>query len=89
MTFTIDLTASEEAYLVAAAKQRGIAPDEFLKQLVTNCLPKRADATFAEILAPVHEYSREHGYTEEELDEFVEAEVAAYRAERLHCCCFQ
>lgn len=82
MTFTIDLTPIEEARLVAGAKQRGIAPEEFLKRLVTDHLPQSAEMTFAEILAPVHQYSWEHGETDEELGTFADAEVAAYRAER-------
>lgn len=82
MTFTIDLTLTEEARLVAGAKQRGIAPEEFLKRLVTDHLPQSAEMTFAEILAPVHQYSEEQGETDEELGVFADAEVAAYRAAR-------
>lgn len=82
MTFTIDLTPTEEARLVAGAKQRGIAPEAFLKRLVTERLLQSAEMTFAEILAPVHQYSQKQGETDEELGAFADAEVAAYRAER-------
>ena len=82
MTFTIDLTPTEEARLMAGAKQRGIAPEEFLTRLVTDHLPQNAEMTFAEILAPAHQYSQEQGETDEESGAFADAEVAAYRAER-------
>ena len=82
MTITLDLTPTEEARLVAAARQEGIAPELVLKKLLADHLPPNAEMTFAEILAPVHEYSRQQGYTDEEIGEFVDAEVAAYRAER-------
>ncbi len=39
-------------------------------------------AMLAEILAPVYEYSHKQGHTEEEIGEFVDTEVAKYRAER-------
>lgn len=41
-----------------------------------------AEMTFAEILAPVHQYSQERAETDEESGAFAGAEVAAYRAER-------
>jgi hypothetical protein len=82
MPITIDLTPTEEAQLVRVAKQEGMEPEALAKKLVTMHLPQSAEATFAEILAPVHAYSQEQGYTEEEIGAFVDAEVAAYRAER-------
>ena len=82
MTITIDLTPGEEAQLMAAAKHEGVEPTAFIKKLVTEHLPQSGDQSFAEILAPVHAYSREQGYSEEEIGAFVDAEVASYRAER-------
>ena len=82
MTLTIELTPEQKAQLVTAAKQTGLAPAEFLKQLMAEHLPHSTSPTLQEILAPVHEYSREQGYTEAEIGEFVDDEVAAYRAER-------
>ncbi len=82
MTFTIDLTPTEEARLMAGAKQNGMAPEEFLKRLVTDHLPQNAGMSFAEILAPVHQYSQEQGETDEELGVFADTVVTEYRAER-------
>lgn len=82
MTITIDLTPIEEAQLFAAAKQEGVEPKVFLKMLMKERLSQDPEASFADILAPVHEYSREQGYSEEDIGDFVDAEVASYRAER-------
>ena len=38
--------------------------------------------SFADILAPVYAHTRESGATDEEIGDFVDAEIAAYRAER-------
>lgn len=90
MTFTVELTPIEEARLLAGARQRGIAPQDFLKNLVVEHLPSTSDLSFAEILEPVHKYSEEHGESEEDLEAFVDSELASYRAEkrnsiRCHC----
>ncbi len=82
MTITLDLTPTEAARLVAAARQEGVAPEQFVKKLVADHLPPNIEATFAEIVAPVHEYSRQQGYSEEEIGAFVDAEIKAYRSER-------
>ena len=82
MILTIELTPEQEAQFVAAAKHKGLAPTEFLYKLVADCLPRSASPTLTEILAPVHEYSHEQGYTEAGIGELVDDEVAAYRAER-------
>lgn len=82
MTITIDLTPTEEAQLIQAAKQEGMEPEAFIKKLVTNRPTQSIEATFADILAPIHSYSREQGYGEEEIGAFVDAEVDVYRAER-------
>lgn len=41
-----------------------------------------AGMTFEEILTPLHEDFEETGMTDEELGEFIDAEIKAYRAER-------
>lgn len=41
----------------------------------------REDRTFDEILAPVDEYNRQMGYTEGEIKELIDAELAAFRRE--------
>jgi hypothetical protein len=40
MTLTISLTPEEEARLLAIARQRGIAPQECARQLITDHLPE-------------------------------------------------
>lgn len=45
MTLTVDLTTEEEARLAAAAHERGVAADERLRQLITECLPAPEDRT--------------------------------------------
>ncbi len=82
MTITIDLSPAEEAQLFAAAKQEGMEPNAFLKKLVSEQLPTRTQTTFTAILAPVHEYTRNQGYTDEEVGAFVDSELSSYRAER-------
>lgn len=42
MTLTIDLTPEEEARLIAAARQKGVAPQECARQLLTEHLPSLA-----------------------------------------------
>jgi hypothetical protein len=39
MTLTIDLTPEEEARLIAIARQKGVAPQECARQLLTEHLP--------------------------------------------------
>lgn len=79
MTFIIDLTPKEEERLVAGAMQRGLAPAEYLKRLVTDHLPQGIEMTFAELLAPAHQHSREQEESDEELGAFADSEVATYR----------
>ena len=40
MTLTLELTPVEEAQLTTAARQKGVDPAVFLKQLVTDHLPE-------------------------------------------------
>ena len=82
MTITIELTPKEEAQLLKAAKLEGMEPKAFVENLVSTRLPQSSEKTFAEILSPVHAYSREQSFTEEEIGEFVDSEVSAYRRER-------
>jgi len=72
MTFTIELTPTEEARLRDAAKQEGLAPEEFLNRLVTDHLPQRAGMTFDQITAPLRQDFQESGMTEAEFDALVE-----------------
>jgi len=63
-----------------------IIPGEEIKRTQTTQRteePSAADTgTFAEILAPVHEYTRQSGISDEEIGDFVDAEIKAYRAEK-------
>ena len=80
--FVFGFIPNEDAQIVADARQEKLPPEAFLKKLVTDHLPVNVGKTFAEILAPVHAYSQAQGYTEEEIGDFVDAEIAAYRTER-------
>ena len=55
---------------------------EFIERGLREEETPHADMTFAEILKPAHEYTRQMGYTEEEIGDFVDDEIKAYRAER-------
>ncbi len=47
MTLTIDFTPIEQERVAVAARQKGLAPAEFIKRLVTENLPPVADGTSA------------------------------------------
>jgi metal-responsive CopG/Arc/MetJ family transcriptional regulator len=68
------------------AKEHGSDRNGYIREIIEEKLKLERtpspDMTFAEILAPIHEYSRKMGYTDKELKEFALAEVAAYRAEK-------
>ena len=64
MTITIELSPIEEAQHPKAAKLEGMEPKAFVEKLVSTRLPQNTEKTFAEILAPVHAYSREQSFTE-------------------------
>jgi predicted transcriptional regulator len=69
MTLTIKVSDETERKLNKMASRIGQPVDEFVNHLIEREVSTK---TFAEILAPVHEHSRNAGYTEEELDEFFE-----------------
>jgi len=52
------------------------------KPASTGTEPPHAGMTFAEILEPLQQDFEETGMTDEELGEFIDAEIEAYRAER-------
>jgi nitroimidazol reductase NimA-like FMN-containing flavoprotein (pyridoxamine 5'-phosphate oxidase superfamily) len=86
----LDLT-SEEANRVEEAQRQGMDLATLFRDVIAK-LPAaevqpdeeklHPGMTFAEILAPVHEHIRNMGYTDEEIGDFVDAEIRAYRAER-------
>jgi hypothetical protein len=63
------------------AKERGLDRQSYVLRLIERNLLDRG-ATFDEILAPVREDFKATGMTEQELEAFVDAEVAAARRER-------
>ena len=84
MTITITLSPEEEARLRQRATESGEDVNRFLHTLIQRELQEEgalhAGMTFEQILAPVHEYSRRMGYTEEDLDEvFEQARNEVYR----------
>ena len=72
------------AYLATAPQEiklKLILPETVETKAATPVTP-HAGMTFAEILAPAQQGFEESGMTEEELDDFIEAEIKAYRAEK-------
>ena len=83
-THTLEVTGIPDDLLKRLderVKRRGGDRSASIRELVERGL-QAEDRTLAEILAPVHAYSRQMGQTEEEIGEFVDEEIAAYRAER-------
>ncbi len=89
-TLTLDLTP-EEVSRIEKAQRQGMDLATLFRDVISQ-LPAaeipphegkpHPGMTFAEILAPVHEHTRKMGYTDEEIGDFVDAEVKAYRTER-------
>ena len=50
MTLTIDLTPAEEARLAAEARREGVAPAQWVKERVTERLPKSENAASIALL---------------------------------------
>jgi|HubBroStandDraft_1064217.scaffolds.fasta_scaffold488482_2 hypothetical protein len=63
------------------AKERGLDRESYVLRLIERNLHEQG-ATFEEILAPIREDVRATGMTEQEIEAFVDAEVAAARRER-------
>jgi hypothetical protein len=63
------------------ARQRGLDRQAYVLRLIERNLLDQS-ATFDEILAPVREDFKATGMTEQELEAFVDAEVADARRER-------
>jgi hypothetical protein len=86
----VELSAQELRQLDERARQAGTGRAEYISHLIRQSLDLapgdetlHPDMTFAEILAPVHDYSRKMGYTEEELDAvFEQAREEAYQERR-------
>jgi hypothetical protein len=63
------------------AKDRGLDREAYVLRLIERNL-QDAGATFDEILAPIREEVKATGMTEQEIEAFVDEEVAAARRER-------
>ena len=71
--------------LSTLASHRGQKVEEVADEILTQTLERTAlqsGMTFSEIFAPLQQDFEESGMSDEELSEFVEAEVKAYRAEQ-------
>ena len=86
MELTLHFAADVEKRLRERAHEHGVDVTEYVEELVAKDLQAGAGQgggrTFAEILAPAHEYARSHHQGEEEIGRFVDTEVTAFRAER-------
>lgn len=79
MTLTIELAPEEEAQLRRRAESMGKQLDAYVREAA---LESAARPTFAEILAPIHERTRQAGVTVEEIDQLGERLIAEVRRER-------
>lgn len=59
MTLTIDLSPTEEALLASAARQKGLDPSAFAKQLVTEHLPLNGSQSEDPTLALFAQWAQE------------------------------
>ena len=57
---------------------------EYIRELIRRDVlgPTAPKRTLREILAPVHAETRERGYTEEDIEQFVDEAVTAHRREQ-------
>lgn len=62
------------------ARHNGKSVEEYVRALIETDL--LASRSFDEILAPVRKGFADSGMSEEELTDFIESEVKAYRAEK-------
>jgi ribosome-binding protein aMBF1 (putative translation factor) len=69
MTLKIELTATEEARLVAAAQQEGMQPAELARKLVTDHLPQPAKGNDPTLALFAQWESEDARMTPEEMDQ--------------------
>ncbi len=81
MTFTVDLPPALVEKLNAHVAAYGMSIDTFVRQALEISLI-RAKGSFREIMKPVHDDFKRSGQTDEELDAFLEQQIAAMRAEK-------
>lgn len=82
MTITIELPAKTERVLRKRAKRRGVELGAFVEDL----LNREVDLSFEELVRPIQEQTRRLRLTAKDIEELVDAEVAAVRREKpLRC----
>jgi hypothetical protein len=80
MTITIELTPKTEAKLRKRAKSKGQELESFLNELAER-EANFPEISLAEAAEPLYEWTRKQGYTEEEIEQFVDDLVAEVRRE--------
>lgn len=86
-THTIEVAVPDDLLecIDQRAQTRGSDRSQVIQEIIAREFREEkphAGMTFAQILAPVHEYTRQQGYTQEEIADFVDAEIKAHRAEK-------
>jgi hypothetical protein len=81
MTITIDFPPATLERLEAEARASGQDVQSFVREAIEQTLARRK-RTFAEVLKPVHNAVEASGMSEQQVDELLEAELQAARAER-------
>jgi predicted DNA-binding protein len=81
MTITVEFPPATLERLQAEAKASGKDVETFVREAVEQKLARR-DRTFAEILKPIHDAVDASGINDHDLDELLEGELRATRAER-------
>ena len=87
-THTIKVTGVSEELLhlldQRIREQHATGRAEYIRELIRRDVlgPATPTRTVREILAPIHEEAHEQGYTEADIDQFVEEAVGAHRRER-------
>jgi len=83
VTITIDISKEAEEKLKERARKTGKELPKFVGDLVER---EARHPDLEELLAPIHEQTRRLGLSEQEIEELVDTEVAAYRRENpLRC----
>lgn len=89
---TIKVTGVSEELLTLLDKriraQHATGRSEYIRELIRRDVlgagsnAVRGSETFDQLLAPVHEQTRAQGFSEEEIEKDIEAEIREYRSER-------
>ena len=86
MILTVEVEIADDTYqrLETRERERGGSLSDYARAELEKMLNSSMgiSGSFTDILAPVRAYSREMGYTEEEIGSFVDEQMAAYKAER-------